>query len=268
MHTTTRDTVKARGNKTLINTVRADKAESLDSLRSAIARIEGIGGKETPETFPVGAPAIDRALPWGGMPRACVHEVTGASARDKAALGFTATLLHRCAGERPILWIGRDTPPYAPALPASGLDPAQILFVRATRPTDLLWSLDEAVRCRELGAVFAEGAAPGFAESRRLQLAAAETGVTVFLLRSAAQPLLPSAAVTRWHVTSAPAAPTPLPDLFTGGIGRTRWRVNLFHCRGGRPADWLIQWDHETNHIAVAADARDRSAPRDDRRAA
>ncbi|HUT48615.1 MAG TPA: hypothetical protein VM325_04690 [Alphaproteobacteria bacterium] len=255
-----------------------DKAspDRLARLRARIAHIERIGGVQQ-VVCPLGVPAIDEALPWGGLPRGALHEIAGVAERDLAAQSFAAVLLGVLAqtgrgshGGRPVLWIASDEGPYAPALPGFGLDPAQVTTVRVRRPADALWALEEAVRCPSLAAVLAEGARPDFAQSRRLQLAASESGVTPILLQPALDPLPSSAAVTRWQVKAAKSTPesraegsddkTVGPEM----VGYARWRLALLRCRGGRPRNWLVEWNHETpcleaHRLAVAADTRDRS---------
>jgi protein ImuA len=242
--------------------------EKLARLRARIARVER-GGGMAQAACPLGEPAIDGALPWGGLPRGALHEISGAAERDLAAQSFAAVLLGLLArdagGNRPVLWVAPDEGPYAPALPGFGLDPAQVTVVRARRPADALWALEEGLRCPVLAAVLAEGAEPDFAQSRRLQLAASETGVTALLLQPARDPLPASAAVTRWRIAAAPSAPEGDDSETVGDtVGPARWRVDLLRARGGLPRHWLTEWNHETpsletNRLAVAADARDRS---------
>jgi protein ImuA len=249
--------------------------DRLARLRARIASIERIGGTEM-SACPLGVPAIDDALPWGGLPRGALHEISGLAERDQAAQSFAAVLLGLLAqGDRqrdhegdhegrPVLWIAPDAGPYAPALPGFGLDPAQLTTVRARRPADALWALEEAVRCPALAAVLAEGPRPDFAQSRRLQLAATESGVTALLLQPATDPLPASAAVTRWRVGPAMSGMSASEGGEPETVGYARWRLDLLRCRGGRPRSWLVEWNHETHRLethrlAVAADARDRS---------
>src|SRR6185312_725801 len=65
-----------------------------------------------------------------------------------ASLGFAACLagrLQRQSG-RPVVWVSARPELYGPGLLRLGLDPARLLLVRATRPSDLLWALEEALR--------------------------------------------------------------------------------------------------------------------------
>ena len=73
-----------------------------------------------------------------------------------------------------------------------------------------------------LSAVFSEIGEIDFMVSRRLQLAAAETGTTLVLLRPARFGGEPSAAVTRWRAEARPSG----------------WSLTLFRCRNGRPGYW------------------------------
>lgn len=246
---------------------RPARTARLERLRARIARIER-GGGAAQAACPLGVPAIDGALPWDGLPQGALHEIGGAGERDLATQSFAAVLLGLLARDgRPVLWIAPDAGPYAPALPGLGLDPTQLTVARARRPAEALWALEEGVRCPTLAAVLAEGPTPDFAQSRRLQLAASESGVTALLLQPARDPLPASAAVTRWRIAAAPSVPEGHDAETAGGmagktvgetVGPARWRLDLLRARGGRPRHWLVEWNHETHRLAVAADARDR----------
>lgn len=277
-------------------------AANLASLRARIAVLEGFGGGERraglgdhspgdgPGPAPVvslGGPEIDRALPWGGLVRGALHEILEEPGSAGAADGFAAFLLARLAtaapsspvlsrpvASRPVLWVcaarGSYAPPYAPGLRAFGLDPARVLVARARRDADLLWAIEEATRTPALAAVLGEVRAADFTASRRLQLAAAASGVTVLLRRSVAvardgTDMLPaSAAASRWLVTPAPSGCGPRGDAprgdepAAGCLGAPRWRVALLRCRGGRPHNWLMEWNDATSNLSVVAPAGDR----------
>jgi protein ImuA len=98
--------------------------------------------------------------------------------------------------------------------------------------------------------------------SRRLQLAAASSGVTAFVLRrwrsgtqAAAERLAPVAAATRWRVSARPSRPIDNEP----GIGRLLWQVELLRCRGGVPAQWIVEACDATGHVALAAELADRA---------
>ncbi|WP_434615326.1 ImuA family protein [Azospirillum sp. B2RO_4] len=239
-----------------------DRAGVLADLRARIRRIEGAGG-EGGRILPFGIDAVDGHLPDGGLPLGCLHAV---AAQDPGAgTGFAAALLARLATPRtPALWILRGRDLYAPGLAAFGLTPDRLVAVRAVRPVDALWAMEEALRCSALSAVLGELEGLDLTASRRLQLAAESSGVTGFLLdvsagASSGRGRLAegrrteglSAAVTRWRLTAAPSLDgeedaAPRPAGGPPGLGEPRWSVALERCRGGRPGHWTLAWDGES----------------------
>lgn len=152
-----------------------------EALRRAIREIEDVRSPGRPH-LALGAPEIDRALPGGGLRLGCIHEVGG----DVAATGFCAVLLGRAvnAGGRggatggSLLWLARGNDLYAPGLVPYGIGAGQLLIVSGlNRQADVLWAMEEALRCRALAGVVAEAEAIGLAAGRRLMLAAEGTGV-------------------------------------------------------------------------------------------
>ncbi len=115
---------------------------------------------------------------------------------------------------RSIVWIAEDMAlaesgaPYGPGLDAFGLRPERLLTVATAHSRDLLWAMEEALRCRAVSAVIGElrhGAIDNVAV-RRLSLAAAASGALALLLR-ASPPREASTAATRWIVGAAPSLP-------------------------------------------------------------
>ena len=140
-----------------------------------------------------------------------------------------------------------------------GLEPADLLILRARRERDVPWAMEEGLRCGALAAVLAEAEGIEFTVSRRLALAAAEGGTPALLLRHDA--LGPaSAALTRWRVTALPGRADPFDE---GAPGLPRWRLALVRARGGRPATCDVEWNRETGDFRMAAALADRpAAPR------
>jgi protein ImuA len=227
------------------------KQALLDRLRARLARLDH--GARTRQVLPL--ELADRVLPGGGLARGCLHELCGGA----AAAGFAAALLGRLAADGHVAWIGPRDDLFAPGLSALGLAPERLIVVRARARDARLWALEEALRSPGLTAVLAEVDRLTLTQSRRLQLAAEAKGVTAFLLRPLAES--PSAAMTRWLITSLPE------EAATGDASRAwrppRWRVELVRCRGGRTGAWTIAWReggfHEiTGALALAAELGDR----------
>lgn len=235
----------------------------LEHLRARIATLEGGGATGTMDAAPLGVEAVDAALPWGGLPRGCLHEVQpsrhGDGIEDGTALAFAAFALARLgqAGGRPLLWIAAGDEPYAPGLAPLGLPPDRLVVVRSWKPAQALWALEEALRCPALGGVLAEIWRLDLTGARRLQLAARNSGVAALLLNRG-EAIGPAA--TRWRV-----GPLPSDATLGAGVGAWRWRLDLLRCRGlagderGVVAGWDVEWDDETRGLRLAAAAGDRA---------
>ena len=102
-----------------------------------------------------------------------------------AASGLALALAARAAGDRrQVLWIATDYAasegggPYGPGLDLFGLASARLLVLRVPQPVDVLWAMEEGLRCRALACVIAEltgeGAVADLTATRRLTLAARE----------------------------------------------------------------------------------------------
>jgi protein ImuA len=162
-----------------------------------------------------------------------------------------------------VLWCLPHPDLYGPGLAAHGLDPARILLVQAPRDAEILWAIEEGLRASGILAAVGEiGALPAVA-SRRLQLAAERSGVTVILLRrwrdggqAARERALPNAAATRWRIAAMPSRVLRNEP----GVGYARWRVELVRCRGGEPACWEVEVADATGHVSLAASLADRPA--------
>ena len=210
-----------------------------------------------PAVTPLGVAAIDATLPWRGLPCGVLHEVSGA-AMDGAATAFCTMLLARLSDRtRPVLWVCPGDDLYGPGLISFGLPLDRLILVRARKPAEILWTIEEALRCRGLAAVLGEIADLPLAAGRRLQLAARKSGVTALLLRPRADnPVAP--AVTRWRVVAAPGRAARTANMVA------RWHVDLVRCRGllhgeeGHVERWLVEWDRATRRLGVVPDLRDR----------
>jgi protein ImuA len=214
-----------------------DRPALLSALRARIARLERAGAAEAlaargEDAIPLST-AIDAGLPWGGLPRAALHEIL--AAEPGAAAGFAALVLARAGGT--VLWIAPDPDAWPPGLARFGLSPAQLVLVRAARAQDALWAMEETLRCPAVGAALLVAGAIDLTAARRLQLAAESGGVLGLLLRPDEDNAAPTAALTRWRVGAAPSDSTS-----PHAIGDPAWSLDLLRCRGGRPARWRATW--------------------------
>jgi protein ImuA len=236
----------------------------LAALRRRLEALERVSGAPQ-ATLPFGLPEIDKALPAKGLALGLLHEVAGAGADEEdgaMAAAFLAGILARLKPMLPILWCLRGIDLYGPGVAAAGLDINRLILVRAHRNQEVLWAMEEGLKSPSLAAVVGEVDALSLPASRRLLLAAETSGVTGFVLRrwrrgeaATRQRGAPNAALTRWRVRAFSG------DISGGspGIGRPRWQVELWRCRGGMPESWIMETCDATGHVSLAAMLADRS---------
>ncbi len=209
----------------------AANTATIARLRDRIWALEQ-GNETPPPVLPIGA--VDSALPWGGLPLARLHQIALA---DGSGIGFATALLGLIAGDKPVLWCRRrgGAMPFLPGLAAFGLTPDRVMTAETERAVEILWAMEEGLRCPALGAVLGEIDEMPPAAARRMQLAAESGGVAGLVVtppRATA-----GGATTRWKVTAAPSAPPPW-----GGLGPPAWHVSLERCRNGLPRSWTLTW--------------------------
>ena len=203
--------------------------------------------------IPFGIAPIDQAL-GGGLARAALHEIAalGESALT-AATQFALGLASRDQEPRAVVWIAEEMglrengAPYGPGLDDLGLPPERLVTIAATKPRDVLWAMEEALRCRAVGAVIGDirSARLDLVASRRLSLAAGHRDVCAFLLRTAPGTDA-SAAATRWIVGAARSRAT------AAGPGPPRLFVQLTRNRRGPVGSWLVEWNRVERRFDLA----------------
>ena len=154
----------------------------------------------------------------------------------------------------PMLLGGPHAQALHPGLARLGLQPRCITLFRARRTQDVLWAMEEALKCSGLAAVVAELAPNGtgidLTASRRLVLAA-EAGGGIGLLLHQRASMQASAAATRWAITAAPSTDTPstgAPNIGStyGGLGAPAFIASLTKNRSGVTGTWRMTWSaHE-----------------------
>jgi protein ImuA len=214
------------------------------------------------------------AVLGGGLRPGALHEVF---AGNWSAGGFAAALAVLTAGTRPLFWVRPDyeAMEYGAVSPGGlaelGGDPGQLIQVRARKADDALSAAADILACPHVGALLLElSGTPkslDLVASRRLAFAANENGVTVILLREGAD-CEPSAALTRWQVSSAPSRADD------DDWGNPVFDAQLIRHRAGGLGHFLMQWnpEHAAFHTAdigavVAAPAHRPAYPQEQRRA-
>jgi protein ImuA len=224
----------------------------LEQLRQHLRALEKPSPLEGEAGFlPLGIKPIDTAL-GGGLARGALHEIAAASEAHLTAatgfvLGLTAQKRSRVCLIAEDMALAESGALYGGGLDLFGLAPERLLTVAAGRHRDLLWAMEEALRCRAAGAVIGEwrhGAIDAVAV-RRLSLAAAESGALALVLR-AAPAADASTAATRWIVGAAPSAATMY------GPGAPRFAAQLIRNRRGPLGSWILQWSSNDERFLLA----------------
>jgi protein ImuA len=232
----------------------------LAQLRAQLHAMETPAFRRRP-ALPFGLDAIDSRLPDGGLRLDALHEIAAGTsdiADDCAATLFLAGIAARAWG--PVLWVVRRRDLFAPGLAQAGISHKRLIYAEAADDAELLAIMEEGLRHRGLGAVIGEAKRADMTATRRLQLAA-EGGRTIALLlkraaREGSDPIgMPSAAVTRWRVTSAPSTPLPVE-----GVGRSRWRLALARQKGGEGFEIEVEACDATGRCALPSVMADRKA--------
>jgi len=245
----------------------------LEELRQRLQALERPPGLEDdPGTVPLGIEGIDQVL-GGGLTRGALHEIAAAGeAHIPSAAGFAAGVAAlSCAPSRFLkagrdhkgaVWIAEDMALaesgslHGPGLIDVGLAPERLVMVAAGHRRDLLWAMEEALRCRSIGVVIGElrGGALDTVAVRRLSLAAAESGALAVLLR-ATPASDASTAATRWIIGAAPSAPNAY------GLGTPCFAAQLVRNRRGPAGTWIIEWSESDARFIPATHAQPVAQP-------
>jgi protein ImuA len=237
------------------------RSDIISQLKREILSLGGLkcSAIGTDEDFRLGP--IQAAFPNGCFPVGAVHEFLSEAVEDKAATtGFISCLLSalmRNGGAS--LWISCSRNIFPPALKAFDIEPDKIIFIDLLKEKEVLWTMEEALKCDGLAAVVGEIRDISFTSSRRLQLAVEQSHVTGFILRHPSHTLNTIASVSRWKITPLPSElEEDLP-----GVGFPRWNVELMKIRNGKPGSWKIQWaagrfQHISPLVTVIAEEQNR----------
>ena len=261
----------------------AQPAARIDQLRRQLGALEAPGGHtgECGALLALGNPAIDGAL-GGGLGSSALHEIaTAREAEVAAASVFALALAARKTSRRRappaianswkareddgaisvpasglnVIWIAEDLSLvengalYGPALDGIGIAPERLITVAAARTREVLWAMEEALRCRAVGMVIGEMRPRGIDQvaTRRLALAAA-AGSALGLILYTTPDDAPSAAVTRWVIGAA----SSLNAARGHGIGPPRLLARLVRNRRGPLGTWIVEWNSVEQRFELA----------------
>lgn len=215
----------------------AVKSTIISQLEKEILSLQGYKQVKNHADAEVALGPIRYSFPNAIFPLGAIHEFI---AEDVAATGgfvagVVSTLMqHQGAA----IWVSASRTIFPPALRSFGISPERIAFIDLKKERDVLWAIEEALKCNGLAAVVGELKQLDFTTSRRLQLAVEQSKVTGFVLRDHSPQLNTTACIARWKITSLPSKTNDgLP-----GIGNPKWNVELLKVRNGKPGSWQVEW--------------------------
>ena len=216
------------------------KTDLISRLRKEILPLEGLRAAYRGDGPEFGWGEIQEAFPLGIFPLGAVHEfITTGPETTAATSGFISGILG-CLMKKggAVVWVGKSLKIFPPALKQFGIDPGRVIFISLQKEKDLLWALEESLKCNGLSAVVGEISDFSFTHSRRFQLAVEQSQVTGFIIRNHIGQININTCVSRWEIQPVPS------ETFDGlpGLGFSRWQVELLKIRNGKPGTWLLDW--------------------------
>lgn len=191
------------------------------------------------------------------------------NADNACGSGFALALAEQHGIGKPWLWVQdararkRSGIPHLHGLPEGLRNSCH--YIAADKVEDVLFALEEGLRCTALSFVMGEIAgdpkALGFTQSRRLAVASEKHGVPLYLLRIDAARSL-SAARMRWDIVPAGSQP---PMTNPKAPGFPAWSAELFRSRLYQPSRWTLVSDNSELSIKAPRDRIDLAALSGDR---
>jgi len=217
-----------------------DRTALISRLQKDILQWEGYRPPPAGTNELMGLGPVESAFPNGVFPLGTVHElVCGNTEQATACGGFVTGLLSTLMQNGgACLWIGLAGNLFPLALRTFGVEPDRVIFITLTKDKDVLWVMEEALKCAGLAAAVCEVKEIDFKQSRRLQLAVEQSHVTGFILRNRSAKMGSTACAARWNIRSLPSGQRD----GVPGLGCPRWQIELLRVRNGQPGSWIMEW--------------------------
>lgn len=214
----------------------------INQLQKDILLLQGFKTEATQSSETITLKSIEAAFPNTVFPTGAIHEfINEVPEHEAASGGFIAGILQSLMlNGGSCLWISAARTLFPPALKLFGVSPDRIVFIDLKKEKDVLWAIEEALKCEGLAAVIGEVSAINLTQSRRLQLTVEKSKVTGLIIRNDIHKLATSACVARWKIKPL------ISELEDGmpGVGFPRWKVELLKVKNGIPGSWDIEWSN------------------------
>jgi protein ImuA len=216
------------------------KIDVITRLQKQILQWQGFNPLPIDKNKGIGLGELESAFPNGVFPTGSIHEMICPTHEHGAATsGLLAGILQSLMQKGGVcLWISLSRKLFPPSLTVFEIQPDQIIFIDLQHEKDVLWTMEQALKCEGLAAVVAEVKEINMVQSRRLQLAVESSKVTGFILRNDPRKLSANTCVARWQVTHLPSE---LNDNLPG-VGFPQWQIDLLRVRNGTPGSWKLKW--------------------------
>jgi protein ImuA len=216
--------------------MQAAKQDIIQQLQKEVLSMQRLK-KVSGESLNTGLWEVEQAFPGQTFPLGAVHEFISSAKEDAAATnGFMAGLISQVLKKGTAVWVSNKRTIFPPAMNVFGVEPDRIIFIDLWGQKDVLWAIEEALKCDVVSAVIGELSELSFTESRRLQLAVEQSRVTGFIHRYNPKTENVTACVSRWKIKPLAS------DICIPGIGFPRWNVQLQKVRNGKPGTWQVEW--------------------------
>lgn len=192
----------------------SDKQQLLERLRQKIQGVSTAGRSSDNKTFTSGCKAIDQLLPADGYTRGTINQWFNPPSHNKNHLtsGYGAEWLsllaarNACHHKQAMVVIDPDHSFNPSAAAALGIELSRLIVIRPPSPcthhrsNDLMWSIDQSLRCHAVGVVWGMIGNADPRWLRRFQLSAEQSGVIGFFIRPGHCVNQPSWAEIDWQV--------------------------------------------------------------------
>jgi protein ImuA len=221
--------------------------QTLEKLAKQIRSLE-TACRPASETIPSGCKSMDKHLPGGGFARGSMLELirSGTGSQHLLAQGggisTIAWMIAKQASQegKYLVVVDARRQLYPPALQALGVPLDRVIALHPSNHADLVWGVDQALRCSAVGAVIAEIHSLEDRIARRWQLATEQGGGLGILVREAySARTQPSWSDVQWQV-----APRRFSQSSSIGADARWFDMKLTRCHGGRVGE----------HICVGVD--------------
>ena len=147
------------------------KADIIAKLQRDLLPLQGFRNNLDNASLDQRLGPIRKAFPGNHFPLGAMHEficdhIEGAVVTIGFIAGLVAPLMERGGVA---IWIGSAPNIFPPSLQSFGINPGKIIFIDLQKEKDILWAMEEALKCDGLAAVIGELKELNFTASRRLQ---------------------------------------------------------------------------------------------------